>query len=285
MASPLPLALVRVSPAHVGAGVLLGGLTLILRWQALQRCAEIGDAIAARAQPFQWRPDPPRAHVLVVGDSTGVGTGAERPEQSLAGRLAHDLPHLAIVNRARNGAKTRDAIAQLESEGERRYDVVLVHVGGNDVLRRTPLPQLVRDVDALVARASATGRHVLVTSAPNVGLVPAFFPPLSWWLTLRSRQLRDLFAAACRRHGAHYANFFHPRSNDPFSREWQRYFADDRLHPSAECYAYVYRALLATTPLAHWLAGPSAAADLGAHVDQLGEEGEVERLAQEADAR
>lgn len=285
MAALLPMvALPRVSPAHIGAGVLLGCVTLALRWQALQRFAAIGEAIADRAQPFQWRPEQPKAHVLVVGDSTGVGTGAGHPGQSLAGRLAIDHPHVAIVNRARNGATTRDATGQLECESDRRYDVVLVHVGANDILRRTPLSQLARDVEALIARAQSAGRHVLVTTTPNVGLAPAFFPPLSWWLTLRSRQLRDLFAEACRRHGAHYANFFHPRSCDPFSREWQRYFAADRFHPSSECYAFVYRALLAITPLAHWLAGPSAAADLGADVDELGEEGDVERLAQESDA-
>ena len=52
----------------------------------------------------------------------------------------------------------------------------------------------------------------------------------------------------CPRHGAHYVNFFHPRASDPFSREWQRYFASDRLHPSNDCYRYVYEALVKSTP-------------------------------------
>jgi lysophospholipase L1-like esterase len=285
MAALLPMVTrPRVSPAHLGAGVLLGCVMLALRWQALQRFAAIGEAIADRAQPFQRLPEQPHRHLLVVGDSTGVGTGAAHADHSLAGRLAHDHPHVAIVNRARNGATTRDAIGQLGCERDGRYDVVLVHVGANDILRRTPLPQLACDVEALMARAQSAGRHVLVTTTPNVGLAPAFFPPLSWWLTLRSRQVRNLFAATCRSRGAHYANFFHPRSCDPFSREWQRYFAADRFHPSSECYAFVYRALLATTPLAHWLALPSARADLRADVDELGKEGDVERLAQESDA-
>ena len=122
------------------------------------------------------------------------------------------------------------------------------------------------------------------TTTPNVGLAPAFYAPLSWWLTRRSRQVRDLFAAAARRHGAHYANFFHSRSCDPFWREGHRYYAADRFHPSSECYGYVYRALLRASPLAHWLTASSAPSDLGAHVDELREERDVERLAEEAHA-
>ena len=49
-------------------------------------------------------------------------------------------------------------------------------------------------------------------------------------------------------------NFFHPRATDPFAREWQRYYAADRLHPSAACYRYVYDRLRKATPLVSALA-------------------------------
>jgi hypothetical protein len=90
---------------------------------------------------------------------------------------------------------------------------------------------------------------VIVTTTPNVGLTRCS-PSAVWWLTRRSRQLRDLFAAAAERHGAHYVNFFHSRATDPFSRDWQRYFAPDRLHPSSDCYRLVYATLCAETPIA-----------------------------------
>jgi lysophospholipase L1-like esterase len=275
----------RPTPVDVGASLLVASMVLLLRWRHLQRHVAVGEALADVARPFERTMPQARHRVLVVGDSTGVGTGAERAHDSLAGRLAADFPDIAIVNRARNGAKTRDACGQVaEFEGE-RFDLVLIHVGGNDIFRRTPLARLAADVDELLERATRVGTHVLVTTTPNVGLAPIFFAPLSWWMTTRSRQVRDLFARAARRHGAHYANFFHPRSCDPFSREWRRYYAADRLHPSSECYGYVYRALLRATPLAHWLAEASAPSDLGADVDELGEERDVEGLAKEAHAR
>lgn len=275
----------RLSPVDLSAGLVLGSLLLALRWKALMRWAAIGEALADAAQPFERHVDEAHKRVLVIGDSTGVGTGAKQAADSLAGRLAQAFPGVHIVNRARNGAKTADACRQLAASAGERFDVVLIHVGGNDILRRTPWRQLVADVETLLREASRLGTHVLVTTTPNVGLAPAFFAPLSWWLTLRSRQVRDLFTAACARHGAHYANFFHPRDACPFARDWQVYFAEDRLHPSSECYGYVWRALVAGTPLAHWLAAPaSAPADLGANVDQFGEEGDVERTPQESHA-
>jgi hypothetical protein len=79
-------------------------------------------------------------------------------------------------------------------------------------------------------------------------------------------------------------NFFHTRSCDPFSRDCRRFYAADGLHPTSELYAYVYRALLRTTPLGEWLAKPSALPDLGAHVDELGEEGDVQRLPEKCHA-
>ncbi|HEX4882998.1 MAG TPA: SGNH/GDSL hydrolase family protein [Casimicrobiaceae bacterium] len=275
----------RPSPVDVGTSLLIASTVFLLRWRHLQRHVAVGEALADVARPFEREVPQARRRVLVVGDSIGVGTGAERAHESIAGRLAADFPDVAIVNRARNGAKTRDACVQVaEFEGE-RFDIILIHVGANDIFRRTPLSRLAADVDELLARASRVGTHVLVTTTPNVGLAPAFFAPISWWLTRRSRQVRDLFSRAARRHGAHYANFFHPRSCDPFSREWQRYYAADRVHPSSECYGYVHRALLRATPLAHWLAEASAPSDLGADVDELGEERDVEGLAKEAHAR
>jgi lysophospholipase L1-like esterase len=283
MATP-PSMLARLPPLHVGAGLVVSAAFVAARVLHLRHCTSLGDAMASRARAFERPLECALRRVLVVGDSTGVGTGAEDPRHSLAGRLARDFPNVSIVNHARNGAKTRDAWEQLSPFVGESFDVVLVHVGGNDLLRRTPWQRLVADVDALLQRAGAIGRHVLVTTTPNVGLAPAFFAPLSWYLSARSRQLRDLVDAACRRHGSHYANFFHPRSCDPFSRDWQRYYAADRLHPSSACYGYVYATLLRETPLARWLACDSAAADRGANVDQLGEECDVKRLAEECDA-
>jgi lysophospholipase L1-like esterase len=199
----------------------------------------------------------------VVGDSTGVGTGAARPEDSLAGLLARDHPEATVINLARNGARTIDALRQLQTEAGRRFDLLLIHVGGNDILKRTPIGVLPPLVEALLMMARRMSDHVVVTTTPNVGLCPAFVPPLSWWLTRRSRQVRDIFATAAKRHGAHYVNFFHPRSTDPFWRDSRRFYARDGLHPTTDCYAHVYAALRTATPIAKALSRDEAQRALG----------------------
>lgn len=250
------LAFPRAAPPTLAAMVAGASLAAAAswRWYRLARLKRIGDRLANAAVVFERPAEGHAATVLVIGDSTGVGTGAARPEDSIAGQLAAQFPHTAIVNRARNGARTLDALLQIVDAGSARYDLVLIHVGGNDVLRRTPLRALGPQVDALVARACRLSGHVVITTTPNVGLVPAFLPPVSWWLTRRSREVCRLFADAARRHGAHYVDFFHSKATDPFSRDPHRFFAADRLHPSTDCYAYVYRDLVARSPIAAALA-------------------------------
>lgn len=239
---PRPAAFVAVAGATAAAG--------LWRWTRLVRCMRAGDRLADQAVAYARNGKAQAPTVLVVGDSTGVGTGAACPEESIAGRLAAAFPDISIVNRARNGAKTFDAILQLVDEGDGRYDLVLIHVGGNDVLRNTPLRALVPQVDALLRLAQRLSRNVVVTTLPNLGLLPMFFPPLSWLLSRRSRVVSSLFAQAAKRHDAHYVDFFHPRATDQFSRRSVRYFACDGLHPSSELYRYIYETLIEATPIA-----------------------------------
>lgn len=241
---PLPLAL--AAPAIL-AGV--AATACLSRCSQLMRRLKAGDRLADAAVAFERAGKAHAPSVLVVGDSTGVGTGATRPEDSIAGRLAATFPDVSIVNRARNGAKTLDAIMQLADEAGHHYDLVLVHVGGNDALRATPIRALAPQVDALMRRALRISNHVVVTTLPNIGLLPIFFPPLSWWFSRRSRAVSTMFAREATRHRVHYVDFFHSRPTPQFHRKALQYFACDGLHPSSDLYRYVYETVMASTPI------------------------------------
>ena len=239
--------------ALAGATALAG----LWRWSRLVQSMRAGESLADGAIAFQRPGATPHAPaVLVVGDSTGVGTGAARPEDSIAGRLAARFPNVTIVNRAANGARTLDVIAQLAAAGPGRYDLVLVHVGGNDVLRRTPLRALAPQVDVLIRMARKLSPNVIVTSLPNLGLAPMFFRPLSWWVSSRSRRITELYEAAARRHGAHYADFFFDRRTCPFAGDPARYYARDGLHPSGDLYGYVFEKMVESLPIEARLTRP-----------------------------
>ena len=217
-----------------------------------------------RADPpatcFEHHPPRPRARVLVLGDSTGVGIGAGRSDAAVAGLLARDFPGAAVTNACRNGARVADVLAQVRSGvfGAEPFDLVLLHVGGNDVIRLTPASSLARDAEALLEALGGIGHRTIWLGSANVGLAPVFVPPFSWVLSARTRRASELFARLAAERGAEFVGFFYERGEDRFSARPEVYFAADRLHPSASSYAFCYREMLRRTPLRRWLA-PAAA--------------------------
>lgn len=193
----------------------------------------LGEAkkLADRSEPLQQQPAEPRLTLLVVGDSTAVGTGASAPQASLAGLMAASHPQLAIENRSADGARFEDLPAQLAAAIEHRYDLVLVQAGGNDVIRLTSEDALRRAVDETLTRAKALAPQVIVMPAGNVGNAPFFHAPVSWLMTRRARTLHAAVREAASAHGAVFVNLFFEKADDPFVKN-PALHASDGLHPS-----------------------------------------------------
>jgi len=210
--------------------------------------SRIGEAVALsqRSEPLQQAPPDAVQRLLIVGDSTGVGTGASSAQGSLAGLIARDHPRLHIDNRSRDGATFADVLQQLE--GEERHDVILVLAGGNDVTRMRALDAVRTDIDRVASMASARATYVVLMPAGNVGNARFFVPPVSWLMTSRSRTLHDLVRAAAMRYQLAYVNLFMEPEADPFARA-PHLSAADGLHPSDAGYLVWYRELLAQTDL------------------------------------
>jgi len=202
---------------------------------AFWRLDESKQLVRASA-PFNATPPQQSASLLVVGDSTAVGTGASNPQGSLAGQIARTYPNLRIVNLARNGAKFGEIAMQLAAT--ERFDIILIQGGGNDVIRLTGESTLRDDIDRAVLRAVARSNHVIVMPAGNVGNVPFFFPPVSWLMSQRTRLLHRLASESARAHGATFVDVYRERAVDPFAQEPERMNASDHLHPSDAGYAF-----------------------------------------------
>jgi lysophospholipase L1-like esterase len=211
-------------------------------------------ALAKASEPFQQQPAAPRLHLLVVGDSTGVGTGASRPEFSVAGLLGSTYPHLAVDNRARDGAKFDEVPGQLARNGDAPaagYDVIVINAGGNDVIRGTDEDDLARAIDASFASARqrlAPGGTVVVQPPGMVGHAPFFLPPVSALMNSRAEALHTAVRAAAARHGVHVVNMARPREEDPFVQR-PELNASDGLHPSDAGYTVWRDELLAQSDL------------------------------------
>jgi lysophospholipase L1-like esterase len=224
-------------PVALTSGAAMRAVQL---WREVERAR----SLSAQGRAFERRVSPARARILVLGDSTGVGIGASCPEDSIAGLLAAELPDVDIVNVSRSGARVADALAQARDcrARELHFELALLHVGGNDVIRATPAAKLGADSRMLLAELAAIADQTVWLGPPDVGLVPLFPPPLSWLLRLRTRRAAAAFAACAAAQGVTFVDFSSGEHRLRFSAT-PVHFAVDRLHPSSDTYRYGYASI------------------------------------------
>lgn len=235
-------------------------------WLLVSAAAAVGVAAGAMAwrmaqsarllrasQPYESDPPDPVAAVLVVGDSTGVGTGASLPERSVAGMLGTAQPRLRVVNRARNGARWRDFAEQIAAEPG-RFDLILIVGGGNDVIRGTARRRLRAHVLSAARLARERSDRVILLPPGNLGNAAFFDPPLSAWMAHRSRRLHAVVREAAEVTGARYVDLYRPGDTDPFALRPRELLAADGLHPSDAGYRVWMRELRAQADVERWAA-------------------------------
>jgi len=229
---PLPKPLYLV-PLLVGCGALV---QVAAFWRGVQRAR----AFAAQGRRFERRRAAQGPRILILGDSTGVGVGASRPEESIAGLLAADFPDADVVNVSESGAKVADTLAQVRACAEQglRFDLALLHVGGNDVVRATSTAKLSDDCEQLLEALCRLAERSLWLGPPNLGITPLFTPPFSWVVAARSRAATSIFADCAARHGITFVNFSSAEHEAQFVRARAEHFAADRFHPSSSSYRY-----------------------------------------------
>ena len=231
-ALPLPKTLVLV-PLLLGCGALV---QVAAFWRGIQRAR----TFAAQGRRFERRRSEQGPRILILGDSTGVGVGASRPEESIAGLLAADFPDADVVNVSESGAKVADTLAQVRACAAQglRFDLALLHVGGNDVVRATAPAKLADDCEHLLEELGRLADRSLWLGPPNLGIAPLFQPPFSWVVAARSRAATTIFVDCAARHGVTFVNFSSPEHEAEFVRARAEHFAADRFHPSSSSYRY-----------------------------------------------
>lgn len=135
--------------------ILILSILSFIAWDIFEtrRLIAIGLKLADNAIPFSRDASGPK--ILVIGDSTAVGTGASASSTSLAGLLGSHYPSASIENRGINGSKTRDLLTRNDLSGD-RYDLIMIHIGGNDTVRFTNLDELTKDIALVIDDAKNT---------------------------------------------------------------------------------------------------------------------------------
>lgn len=141
---------------------------------------------AALELPFHRTPALPRLGdppVDVVGDSISAGMGGEAETWP---RILARSQHVVVHDLSLAGATAASALKDQAGRACGSGSLVLVEIGGNDVLAETPPEAFERALDALLARLAGGGRTVVMLEVP--------LPPLANRYGAAQRR-------AARRHG------------------------------------------------------------------------------------
>lgn len=199
----------------------------------------------------------PALRFVAVGDSTITGPGLDHPDQIWVRHIARRLSdrfHVELISLAVGGSKTRDVLeVQLPAAEAIHPDLVVVSVGGNDILRGVPVPLFERRLDEIVGRLKGVSRAVVLMGVGDLGTIPRFPVPLSHVASLSGRIADGVHARIALRHGVTKVDHW---AYEPEDRWGPDMFCADLFHPSPAghlswsetVYPYIERALRLEDP-------------------------------------
>jgi len=119
--------------------------------------------------------------ILAFGDSLTHGTGAS-PDEAYPARLAQ-LSNRAVVNAGVPGETTAEGLQRLPALlAEHHPKLVLLCLGGNDMLRRVPSSETENNLRLMLQTLRASGAKVVLIGVPEpkiFGGAPDFYEQLA----------------------------------------------------------------------------------------------------------
>ena len=125
--------------------------------------AAVATSSCSREQPKEYLPAD--STVVALGDSLTYGYGAT-PQTSYPAILA-ELTGWQVINAGVNGNTSADVLARSAAIIAQNPDLVLLGVGGNDVLRRTESMTTKANITATIATIKAANIPVVLIAEPH----------------------------------------------------------------------------------------------------------------------
>lgn len=121
-------------------------------------------------------PERPPLRLLVLGDSTVTAPGLHDVDAGWPRLVAQHLADrfcVELVCLAEGGAKSKDVLRmQLPRALQQQWDLAIVSVGSNDVLRLVPVWRFAERLDTIVHRLRERSRAVILFGVGDIGSIP-----------------------------------------------------------------------------------------------------------------
>lgn len=173
--------------------------------------------------------------VLVLGDSTAVGVGADTATDTLAALLAARVQATQLDNFAVSGARVRDLAHQVQNIRKEKYNYILIGIGANDVIRFGNAEDTAKHL-AVILSGLPTHDRLIVYMAGNVGATQLFPRIMNRYYTSKTLAFHDTFNETVSKAGGTYVNLYTDPKSDPFQISPETYLAKDGLHPTSAGY-------------------------------------------------
>lgn len=177
----------------------------------------------------------------IFGDSAAAGVGVDTQDEAPLGQigtlLAKQLGDVVVDVRlhATSGHTSFDLLHRLYAMSICSFDVVIVSIGVNDVIKQTSNNAWANHIQAIITlfKRKFQVSDVIFLSLPPMHLAPSLPKPLNGLIGRRALALSAILAQLCHHHDhVHYVqdDFAHANLNH------QTMFAKDGFHPSATTY-------------------------------------------------
>ena len=119
---------------------------------------------------------------------------------------------------------------------EKDVDVLLIEIGGNDIVNRTPLADVEMRLKKVMTLAAPIADQMIIFHSGNVGTSKLLPWPSRWFFRRRTLAVREIYQRNITDPKFHYIDMFRNHAEDPYYQDPAQYYSPDFFHPSAAGY-------------------------------------------------
>lgn len=226
--------------------LMISGLVVIvylaIMAQRVLRYATVTRTAILLTKPYNRLRKHSSSHILILGDSTMYSAGASNHQLTIGGLLAAKYPNASVETLAVNGAKVKNLSQQLQKAQYKKYDLVLIGIGGNDIIQLSSYASVQQELTNLLRRIEGIAEQTILCHSVNIGNIGFFLFPLTYFYDYRSRQFSELCETiAAQFSNITYVNFYRPLKNDHYDKTTRKKFiARDGFHASDYANQYFF---------------------------------------------